>query len=273
VKNNFFKTIWLRAPAAPQTTFAYEQMIDELAYAAKMDPYQFRLQNIATQASDMANGLTALTWDRWKNVITKAAEISNWGSYRVAASNLSKANVVTGRGIALGTFAGTPVAIVADISVNKKTGKITPTHFYCAQDTGLTVYPDGITNQAEGGLIQGASRALYETVHFDKQQVTSLDWVSYPIMRFKDSPQTTFAYIQRTDIPATSTGTLQPNGTTAPAGSTANGIFVSGSGELGSTSISAAIANAFFDATGVRMRSAPMTPARVRATLKAAGVI
>jgi len=271
VQNNFFKTIWLRAPAAPQTTFAYEQMIDELAYAAKMDPYQFRLKNIATQATDMANGITALTWDRWKNVITKAAEISNWQP-KVAASNVGTGNVVTGRGMALGTFAGTPVAIVADITVNKKTGKITPTHFYCAQDTGLTVYPDGIANQAEGGLIQGASRALTETVSFDKHQVTSLDWVSYPIMRFKDAPLTTFAYIQRTDIPATQTGTLQPNGTTAPTGSTSDGIYVSGSGELGSTSISAALANAFFDATGVRMRSAPMTPARVRATLKAAGV-
>jgi len=270
VENNYFKSIWLRAPAAPQTTFAYEQMIDELAYAAKMDPYQFRLKNIATQASDMANGLTALTWDRWKNVITKAAEISNWQP-KVAGSKLGSGTVVTGRGLALGTFAGTPVAIVADIQVNKKTGKITPTHFYCAQDTGLTVFPDGITNQAEGGLIQGASRALYETVSFDKKQVTSLDWVSYPIMRFKDTPQTTFSYIQRTDIPATQTGTLQPNGTTAPAGTTAQGIYVSGSGELGSTSIGAALANAFFDATGVRMRSAPMTPGRVRATVKAAG--
>ena len=69
LQNNYLKTIWLRAPAAPQTTFAYEQMIDELAHAANMDPYQFRLQNIATQASDQANGITALTWDRWKNVL------------------------------------------------------------------------------------------------------------------------------------------------------------------------------------------------------------
>src|SRR4029079_15110298 len=110
-QNNYFKTIWLRAPAAQQTTFAYEQLIDELAVAAKMDPVQFRLQNIATQASDQANGITALTWDRWKNVLTKAAELASWKP-AVSASSLDKGNVVTGRGVALGAFAGTPVANV-----------------------------------------------------------------------------------------------------------------------------------------------------------------
>ena len=268
LKNNYFKSIWLRAPAAPQTTFGYEQMIDELAFAAKMDPYQFRLQNIATQATDMANGITALTWDRWKNVLTKVGEISNWQP-RVAASSVGTGNVVTGRGLALGTFAGTPVALVAEISVNKKSGKITPVALFCAQDTGLTVYPGGIENQAVGSLVQGLSRALTEQVTFDKTQVTSLDWVTYPILRFKDAPTITFAYIQRTDIPATSSGTLQPDGTTAPTGSTAQGLFVSGSGEPPSTAIGAAMANAFFDATGVRMRTAPLTAARVRAALKA----
>ncbi|HWE80965.1 MAG TPA: molybdopterin cofactor-binding domain-containing protein [Gaiellaceae bacterium] len=269
VQNNYLKTIWLRAPAAPQTTFAYEQMIDELAYAAKMDPYQFRLQNIATQASDQANGVTALTWDRWKNVLTRAAQLANWQP-KVAASQLGTGNIVTGRGIALGSFAGTPVANIAEIQVNRKTGKITPLHFYTAQDTGLTVYPEGIMNQAVGSLTQGASRALVEEVAFGRKQVTSLDWVTYPIMRFKDSPTITFDYIQRTDIPATSTGTLQPNGTSAPSSTVAAGVYVGGSGEPPSTSIGAAMANAFFDATGVRMRTAPMTSARVRATLAAA---
>jgi len=273
VQNNYFKTIWLRAPAAPPTTFAYEQLIDELAYAAKLDPVQFRLQNIATQASDQANGITALTWDRWKGVLTKAAALAAWKP-AVAASSLGKGNVVTGRGVALGSFAGTPVANIAEIRVNKKTGKITPIHFYSAQDTGLTVYPEGVRNQAVGSLIQGASRALSEEVTFNKRQVTGLDWVSYPIMRFKDAPEITFEYIQRTDIPATSTGVVQPNGTTAPAGTVAaTGVYVGGSGEPPSTCIGAAIANALFDATGVRMRSAPLTPARVRAAFKAAKIV
>jgi CO/xanthine dehydrogenase Mo-binding subunit len=179
--------------------------------------------------------------------------------------------VVTGRGIALGSFAGTPVANVADLQVNLKSGKIRATHLYCAQDTGLTVYPEGVANQAEGSLVQGASRALVEQVVFDRHQVTSLDWVTYPMMRFKDSPKISFAYIQRTDIPASVTGTLQPNGTTVPSGTVAAGIYVGGSGEPPSTSVGAAIANAFFDATGVRIRSAPMTPARVRAVLRASG--
>jgi nicotinate dehydrogenase subunit B len=272
VQNNYFKTIWLRAPAAQQTTFAYEQLIDELAHAANMDPVQFRLQNIATQASDEANGLTALTWDRWKNVLTKAAEMAAWKP-AVAASNVGSGNIVTGRGVALGAFAGTPVANIAEIQVNKKTGKVTPLHLYSAQDTGLTVYPEGVSNQAVGSLIQGASRALTEELSFNRKQVTGLDWVTYPIMRFKDAPTISFEYLQRTDIPAASTGVIQPNGTTAPASTVAaSGVFVSGSGEPPSTSIGAAIANALFDATGVRMRSAPLTPARVRAAFKAAGM-
>jgi CO/xanthine dehydrogenase Mo-binding subunit len=272
LQNNYFKTIWLRAPAAQQTTFAYEQMVDELAYAAKMDPVQFRLQNIATQASDEANGIIALTWDRWKNVLVRTSQLAGWKP-AVAASKLGTGNIVTGRGVALGAFAGTPVAIVAEIQVNKKTGKIKLLHLYCAQDTGLTVYPEGVTNQAVGSLIQGASRALTEQLSFDRHRVTGLDWVTYPIMRFKDSPAITFEYLQRTDIPATSTGVIQPNGTSVPASTvTASGLFDGCSGEPSSTSTGAAIANALFDATGVRMRSAPLSPARVRAAFKAAHI-
>jgi CO/xanthine dehydrogenase Mo-binding subunit len=201
-------------------------------------------------------------------VLVKAAELAKWQP-KVAASKRGSGTTLTGRGIALGSFAGTPVANIADIQVNTKTGKITPLHFYCAQDTGLTVYPEGVQNQAVGSLIQGASRVLSEQVVFDRHQVTSLDWVTYPMMRFKDAPQVTFEFIQRTDIPAISGGAAQGNGTTAPTSTTAaSGVFVGGSGEPPTTSIGAAIANAFFDATGVRMRSAPMSPARVRAVLK-----
>ena len=110
-------------------------MIDELAHAANMDPYQFRLQNVATLASDEANGLTALTWDRWKNVLTRVAQLANWEP-RVSASNLGSGKLVSGRGIAFGNFASTMVANVAVIQVNKQTGKIKPLQFYSAQDTG-----------------------------------------------------------------------------------------------------------------------------------------
>jgi len=272
LQNNYFKTAPLRAPNAPQTTFAYEQFVDELAYAANMDPYQFRLQNVATLASDEANGLAALTWDRWQKVLVKSAQMANWQP-RVANSVKQTGNIRTGRGIALGTFANSMVSNAVEIQVNMKTGKITPLHFWSAQDTGLTVYPDGVVNQGVGSLIMGASRALSEEVRFNTKQVTSLDWVSYPIMRFQDAPTVDFEFIQRTDIPATTTGTVAGGKSTPSSSVAAAGVFASGSGEPPLSSIGAAMANAFFDATGARIRTAPMTPARVRGVLKAAGLI
>ena len=254
--NLYFSSSFMRAPLAPGSVFAYEQMIDELAHAANMDPVAFRLQNMTSNASETQRGLP-FTWDRWKNVLNEAAKISNWQA-KVANSSSQSGNVVTGRGIALGGFAGTMSAIVADISVNKKTGKISATHLYGAQDTGLSVYIGGVENQAVGSMTQGLSRALYEQLGFNKSNVTSLDWVTYPILRFKDSPPISFSVIQRTDIPAVDSGTVA-----------SAGALATGSGEPPTAPIAAAVANAFFDATGVRIRQAPMTPARVRATLKA----
>ena len=111
----------------------------------------------------------------------------------------------------------------------------------------MAVYPEGVRNQGVGSLIQGVSRILYEELSFNTHQVTGLDWVSYPILRFKDSPKVTNVIVHRPDRTA------------------------SGSGEPPLLSASAAIPNAVFDATGVRMYQAPLTPARVRGFLKAAG--
>jgi nicotinate dehydrogenase subunit B len=257
--NLYFSSSFLRAPLAPASVFAYEQLVDELAQAAKLDPVAFRVQNMTSNAIESQRGLP-LTWDRWNNVLTEVAKIANWQP-KVAASKLQTGNVVTGRGIALGGFAGTMAAVVADVSVNKKTGKITATHLYGAQDTGLSVYPGGIENQAVGSMTQGLSRALHEQLVFNKSNVTSLDWVTYPILRFKDAPPITVSIIQRMDIPAVDNGTVATSGALA-----------TGSGEPLTAPITGAVANAFFDATGVRIRQAPMTAARVRATLKAAGV-
>ena len=116
-----------------------------------------------------------------------SAKLANWQP-SVAASNLSNANVVTGRGIALGTFAGSQAGVVVDIEVNKKTGKILVKHVYASQVAGLARLPGGIESQMDGSPIMGASRALSEAVAFNKTRVTSLDWVTYPILRFKDSP-------------------------------------------------------------------------------------
>ena len=179
-------------------------------------------------------------------MLDAVAKAANWQP-KVAASNLGSGTVVTGRGFALGGFASSQVGIVADIEVNKKTGKITVTHLYAAQNNGLTISPGLVENQMSGNLIQGLCRGMLEEVTFDKSRVTSLDWVSYPILRFADSPPVTTVSCQRTDLPST------------------------GSGEPVNAPVIAAVANAFFDATGVRIRQAPLTPARVRAVLKAAG--
>jgi CO/xanthine dehydrogenase Mo-binding subunit len=251
LQNNYFKVTFLRAPNALQSSFAAEQLVDELAYAAKMDPYQFRLQNVAATDTDPQQ--------RWKNALMGVAKLSNWKP-KVAASNLSSANVVTGRGIAFGQFANSMSAAVVDVEVNKKSGKILVKNAYCCTDNGFVVYPEGVHNNEEGAVMQGISRSVYEQVVFDKQTVTSLDWVTYPMIRFKDAPKVYFQDLSRTDVPQTATSTVAASGSRS-----------TGAGEPGLAPMSAAIANAFFDATGVRIREAPMTPGRVRAVLKAAG--
>src|SRR5262249_35196994 len=177
--NQYFSSSFLRAPLAPASLFAYEQLMDELAVAAKIDPVAFRLQNITSNASETQRGVP-LTWDRWKNVLTEVAKISNWKP-KVAGSSPQTGNVVTGRGIALGGFAGTMAGIVADISVNKKTGKITANHLYGAQDTGLSVYLGGVENQAVGRLTPGFSPPVHREPVFHKSNVTKLDWGAYSL--------------------------------------------------------------------------------------------
>jgi CO/xanthine dehydrogenase Mo-binding subunit len=232
---SYFKTSTMRAPNAPQTCFASEQFVDELAYLAKMDPYEFRLKNISTTDQN-----------RWRDVLVGVAELSNWKP-RVAASNLSNAKVVTGRGIGLGSFAGSQSGAVADIEIDRETGKIRVLHAYSAQVSGLGVSLEGLESQMMGSLIMGTSRTLFESVAFDTKRVTGLDWVTYPILRFKDHPTIHYKVVQRLDLAPT------------------------GAGEPPDASVPAAIANAFFDATGVRIREAPLTPARVRNVLRAAG--
>jgi nicotinate dehydrogenase subunit B len=232
----FFKGIWLRAPGAPQAAFASEQTIDALAHAANMDPIAFRLQNIdATQTSGVG---------RWADVLNAVAKAANWKP-AVSGSKLATGNVVKGRGVAIGGFASSYPAIVADITVNKKTGVITVDHLYAAQDAGTTVNPASVENQMVGCLVQGVSRALIEQVRFNRVRQTSLDWISYPVVRFKQAPSVTTVVLQRLDQPS------------------------SGSGEPTTAAVPAAIANAFFDATGVRLYRMPMTPAYVRGALAA----
>jgi nicotinate dehydrogenase subunit B len=234
VNNGWLQASYLRQPLAPQNTFISEQVIDELAYAANMDPIAFRIQNY--------DG-TTVAGNRAIAALNALAQASQWQP-RVAASQLEKGDVVHGRGVASnGLNAG-----LAEIAVNKKTGKITVTHVYAVEDNGLTINPGLVENQMSGSLIMGVSRALVEQVAFSKTRVTSVDWATYPILRFKDHPKVTTIILNRPDQ------------------------LASGAGEAAQAPTPAAIANAFFDATGVRIRQAPMTPARVRAVMKAEGV-
>ena len=134
---------------------------------------------------------------------------------------------------------------VADIEVDRESGEIRVTHLYGALDAGLAVNPALVENQIEGMLIQATGRALIEEVQFTKTNVTSLDWKTYPVLRFADHPRVTPIVVQRLDERST------------------------GAGEEVMGAAVGAIANAFFDATGARVREYPMTPDRVRAALKA----
>ena len=262
VYSGSLKTSALRAPNAPQSYFASEQIVDELAYAAKMDPIAFRRLNI--------DGSTTLG-ARWLSVMDAATQVSAWKP-KVANSTAQTGDVVTGRGFGIGTFASSQVALVADIEVTKKTGKIVVKHVWVAQNNGITVNLEGVTSQMSGALIQGLSRALYEQATWNKERVTSLDWVSYPILRFKDRPTVTLINVHPGKYTITRPGDQSQDVQTGNTAAFNNGWALSGSGEPPTTAISSAVANAFFDATGVRIRQAPMNPATTRQVLKDAGV-
>jgi nicotinate dehydrogenase subunit B len=223
----YLKGAWLRSPLDLSFSFASEQAIDQLAYLLKTDPYLFRQRNIKDA--------------RWLGVLDAVAQAAKWNPRPAAA--LSKAKIVTGRGIGVGTHLASYGAAVAEIEVNKETGRIVAKHMYGAIDAGLAVNPGNIENQISGQLVQTVSRMLKEEVTFNRTNVTSLDWNTYPILRFEESPAVTPIVVQRLNERST------------------------GAGEEVMAGAAAAIANAFFDATGVRMQEFPLTPKRVLAAL------
>ena len=226
----YLKGAWLRSPLDLAFAFVSEQAVDQLSFEAGMDPFEFRRRNIKDH--------------RWLGVLEAAARAADWAPRR-AAANLSNANVVSGRGIGLGTHLASWGGAVAEIDVDKTTGQVTVRHLYGAIDAGLVVNPGIVESQIIGQLVQTASRMLHEEVTFDRDGVTSLDWASYPILRFEECPEITPIVVQRLDEP------------------------YSGAGEEVMAAAAAAIANAFFDATGARMTTFPLTPERVRARLRA----
>ncbi|HKW38620.1 MAG TPA: molybdopterin cofactor-binding domain-containing protein [Burkholderiales bacterium] len=225
------RTAHLRDPVGPEIHFGSEQFVDELAFAAGEDPVAFRLKYV-TAPRDAA-------------VIRAAAEKSGWQP-RTGARERS-GEILAGRGIAYAQRGGTIVAAVAEIEVEKKTGRIRARKVTVAHDCGLIINPEGLRYTIEGNVVHGLSRVLFEEVQFDRDRVKSVDWVSYPILDIKDAPETI-------EVVLVNHPELAPTGAGEPT------IRV----------IPAAVANAFFDATGVRLRKAPLTPERVKAALASA---
>jgi CO/xanthine dehydrogenase Mo-binding subunit len=257
-----FKCNFLRAPNAPQQYFASEQIVDELAHAIKMDPVAFRRMNVDP---------TTTAGARWLAVLDGATIAAGWKP-KVANSNPQTGEVRTGRGFGFGTFASSQVGIVADVQVNVKSGKILVKHLYIAQNNGITIGPQLVTNQMSGAAIQGLSRALLEQPQFTKERITSVDWVTYPILRFADHPAVTLVNVHPGQYVTVVPGDMTADVTQGNTNAVPNGWTLTGSGEPPTAAVGSAVANAFFDATGVRIRQSPMNPANVRGVLRLAGI-
>ena len=223
------RTSNLRAPGQLSRAFASETLLNEIAADLGVDPVELRLHY--------------LTHDkRGTDVLSVVAEKARWQK-RGAPWARSGGKTASGRGVAMTRRSGGYAAAVADVVVDKSTGQVAVKKITLAHDCGLIVNPDGVKNQVEGNIIQGTSRALLEEVTFNAAGVTSLDWESYPILKFPDIPELDITLINRQDI--------------SPLGA----------GELATVPIPAAIASAIFDAVGIKLREVPFTPNRVLAAM------
>jgi CO/xanthine dehydrogenase Mo-binding subunit len=178
-------------------------------------------------------------------VLDAVAKASNW-SPRRSAPQSNTGRVRTGRGIALGTHLSSYGGAVAEVEVDTQSGMVVAKRMHGSIDAGQAINPLVIEHQIEGQMCVAASRMIHEEVKFSTSNVTSLDWASYGCLRFGDAPEVTATVVNRPEI--------------AP----------SGAGEEALAAGAAAIANAVFDATGVRMYEFPLTPPRVLAALKRA---
>ncbi len=240
----------LRDPNGPQATFASESFIDEAAMAAEADPLEFRL-NLLKAAEKDDNGFRRA---RSIAVLKAAAEAYGWQP-RPSPATRGKGDILTGRGIAYSFRGQTVVAQIAEVEVNRKTGHVWAKRLVCAHDCGLVVNPQSLRRAVECGTLHGLSRALHEEVRFNTEKVTSVDWFSHPTLRHADVPE-------RLDVVLVN-GDPNPNRPDLPP---------YGAGEATLKPMLAAIGNAVFDATGVRIRRVPFRNDRVLAALKGAGV-
>jgi nicotinate dehydrogenase subunit B len=214
------RTSAMRSLGAAANTFANESFMDELAAAAHADPLEFRLRH--------------LTDPRAMDLLKAAAQRAGWGTTLLAGQ---------GRGLAFAWYENDAaiVATVVQVEVDRASGAVRVKRMVVAHDCGLIINPDGLRNQVEGNALQSLSRALYEEVTFDESHITSVDWDTYPILKFSKVPDVDVVLIDRPDRRAV------------------------GAGEPATITTAAAVANAIYDATGVRVRQVPFRPERVRA--------
>jgi nicotinate dehydrogenase subunit B len=225
------RTSNLRAPGDLVRVFASESTIDEIASDLHVDPVQFRLRYLTSDK-------------RISDILVATAKKAGWTDH-LAPAPPSTGDKASGRGVAVANRANTMTAAVAEIEVDKTTGDVTVKKITLGHDCGLIVNPDGLKNQIEGNVLQAVSRALLEEVKFDSTGQKNLDWDSYPVIRFGQVPDVEIVLIDRPE--------MQPLG----------------GGEPSIVPVTAAIANAIFDATGARLRQVPFTPERVLGALKA----
>jgi nicotinate dehydrogenase subunit B len=224
---------WLRGVSALPNTFAHESYIDELATEAGVDPIEYRLRYLKDP--------------RAVDLVKAVAERAGWTPRPVRQEPVAEGDIVRGRGFAYALYVHSKFpgfgaawsAWVADVAVNKATGDVSVTRVVAGQDSGLMINPDGVRHQIHGNIIQSTSRALMEEVSFDRNAVTSREWGAYPIITFPELPKIDVLMLPRQDQPPL------------------------GVGESASVPSAAAIANAIFDATGVRFRELPFTPERI----------
>jgi nicotinate dehydrogenase subunit B len=220
----------LRSPGKPANCFAVESFTDELAAAAGIDPVEFRLRSLKNP--------------RGIELVRRVATMMKWQA-RPSPGADAKAAVARGRGMSYVHYkhSETFVAMGMEVAVERASGSIKVERVCCAHDCGQIINPDGVRAQIEGGILQTISRVLLEEVKFDRSHVLSVDWSSYPILRFSGVPKLEIDLVDRPNEPPF------------------------GAGEASCAAVGAALANAVYDATGVRLRTVPFTPERVRAAL------
>jgi CO/xanthine dehydrogenase Mo-binding subunit len=214
----------LRSLGAYMNVFSIESFMDELALEANADPVEFRLRHLVDA--------------RARDVVTLAAEKFGWSATKLPAGR--------GRGFAFARYKNLAsfFAIACEVDVNHETGAVRMVRAVAAIDSGEIVNPDGIINQTEGGILQSMSWTLYESVSFDRLRINSVDWSTYPILRFASVPDSIEVHL----IP-------RP------------GMPFLGAGEAAQGPTGAAVANAVADATGRRIRDLPLTRDRVKAAI------